>query len=308
MLGDAQNRKKSRIVPAGAPPWMATFADLSTLLLSFFVLLLSFSEMDVHKYKQIAGSLKMAFGVQREQFAKDTPKGTSFVAREFVPGKPDPSPLDKIEQKADDLPQPYLDVQQEGMPVTTQDAVSDGNPDPSAADRKQAAENLEKIRGILAEEIRRGLVEVEQLGSRIVIRIRERGSFPSGSAKLIEPFTPVIRKIGKAIQLTDGRVIVAGHTDNVPIRTSRFRSNWELSAARAVTLVLRLEDLSDVNPKRITVEGHADTEPLVPNDTPLHRARNRRVEVILVHGNAYEKRQSVDEFLGDRQGRGGDNG
>lgn len=324
MLGNPANRRQGRIVPAGAPPWMATFADLATLLLSFFVLLLSFSELDVEKYKQIAGSMRDAFGVQRVEYARDTPRGTSVVMREFSPGKPDPSQLTPREESTDNIPQIYLEVLREGVPLVEQeDAFSDGTPmsfegqpealNPGRADKLSEAElaareNLERIRELLREEIERGLVEVERQGSRVIIRIRERGSFPSGSAELIEPFTPVIRKIGLALGLTEGDVVIAGHTDNVPISTPRFRSNWDLSAARAVTLLHRLRDLSDLDQSRVTVEGHADTRPLVANDTLLDRARNRRVEVILVHGEAAERARGVDELLKPAQAAGAASG
>ena len=81
--------------PAGLPAWMGTFADLMSLLMCFFVLLLSFSEMDVLKYKQLAGSMRDAFGVQREINVKDIPKGTSIIAKEFSPGRPEPTPINE---------------------------------------------------------------------------------------------------------------------------------------------------------------------------------------------------------------------
>lgn len=84
--------------PEGLPPWMGTFADLMSLLMCFFVLLLSFSEMDVLKFKQIAGSMKFAFGVQSKLEVKDIPKGTSVIAMEFSPGKPQPTPIETIQQ------------------------------------------------------------------------------------------------------------------------------------------------------------------------------------------------------------------
>ena len=86
----------------GAPAWVMTFADLMSLLMCFFVLLLSFAEMDVLKFKQIAGSMKMAFGVQRDIKVKDMPKGTSVIAREFSPGRPSPTPLDEVRQSTVD--------------------------------------------------------------------------------------------------------------------------------------------------------------------------------------------------------------
>src|SRR5690606_12741520 len=92
------------------PGWMATFADLMSLLMCFFVLLLSFSEMDVVKYKQIAGSLKNAFGVQNKINARDIPKGTSVISREFSPGRADPTDLETVQQHTADLTRRDLDV------------------------------------------------------------------------------------------------------------------------------------------------------------------------------------------------------
>ena len=97
--------------PEGLPAWMGTFADLMSLLMCFFVLLLSFSEMDVLKFKQIAGSMKYAFGVQTLLEVKDIPKGTSVIAQEFRPGKPDPTPIEVIMQQTIDMTQAKLDFQ-----------------------------------------------------------------------------------------------------------------------------------------------------------------------------------------------------
>ena len=85
--------------PAGTPAWMATFADLMSLLMCFFVLLLSFSEMDLQKYKQVAGSMEKAFGVQNQTKVMDIPKGTSIIAQEFSPGKTTPTILDTVQQQ-----------------------------------------------------------------------------------------------------------------------------------------------------------------------------------------------------------------
>ena len=97
--------------PPGLPAWMGTFADLMSLLMCFFVLLLSFSEMDVLKFKQIAGSMKFAFGVQNKIEVKDIPKGTSVIAMEFRPGRPDPTPIETIQQQTIDMTQPTLEFQ-----------------------------------------------------------------------------------------------------------------------------------------------------------------------------------------------------
>ena len=310
MLGEAGHKEKKRVA-AGAPAWMATFADLSTLLLSFFVLLLSFSEMDVNKYKQIAGSMRMAFGVQKEEFAKQSPMGTSFVARDFTPGQPSHSIFAKSEPPQRNLSD-FIRPMQPGIPIESGNVGSPSfisqPPQPLIGAEAQARANLIKLQGLFREEIDSGLIEVARLGTQIVIRIRERGSFPSGSAELIKPFLPAVRKIGQAIRMTEGEVVIAGHTDNVPIHNSQFRSNWELSAARAVTLLHKLQGIYAVDPNRITVAGHADTRALVPNDTPQHRARNRRVEIRLINGDGLELTRSVKDVLDASDARGQEGG
>ncbi len=256
---DAPRPKKAA---AGAPAWLATFADLMSLLMCFFVLLLSFSEMDVQKYKQVAGSMAQAFGVQRQVLVEAPPMGTSFVAREFSPGKTDPTPDPIITQKAESL-RAHLDVVR-------------------AAREELIKRQAERIRRGLANEIRAGKVEVETQDSKVIIRVRERASFASGSADLIPDFLPVIQRIGQVVAPERGQIAVAGHTDDVPISTGRFRSNWELSSSRATSVAhALLESTSTLNPQRVRVEGYGEFRPLRVGNTTEDRLFNRRVEISL---------------------------
>ncbi len=257
--------------PEGIPMWVMTFADLMSLLLAFFVLLFSFSEMDAQKYKQVAGSMKEAFGVQREVKVKDPPKGVNIIAQEFTPGRTEPTPLNQVRQMTID------DYRQ--FPV-----LGDPYDVPTEEEQEEIEKESEKIKLALAEEIEEGLIEVETEGRKIIIRIREKGSFPSGSAQLIKPFRKVIDKMVKALESTHGTIVVAGHTDNLPIHTQRFRSNWELSASRAVTVIHELTKAGQIDPKRFQIAAYGDTLPLADNGTPEGRAKNRRVEVTLVYG------------------------
>jgi chemotaxis protein MotB len=108
-------------------------------------------------------------------------------------------------------------------------------------------------------------------------------TFPSGSAELLDEFSPLITKIRGLLKETEGHIYVAGHTDNVPIATSRYRSNWELSSARAVSVVHKLIETGEIPPNRIHVQGHGDTQPLHANDSHKHRALNRRVEIVVTY-------------------------
>lgn len=259
-----------------------TFADLMSLLMCFFVLLLAFSEMDVLKFKQLAGSMSAAFGVQREVKAKEIPKGTSVIAKEFSPGRPEPTVLNEVRQTTmdDNSRELATDIDGKGRGKDEDDSEKvkivevPVQPQVDATELKQA----------FAEEIQKGLLDIETDNQRIIIRIQEKGSFPSGSATLMERFEPVIARIGEVVRDTDGRIIIAGHTDDVPIATARFRSNWELSAARSVSVVHHLSKVAGIDTTRFLIEGHADTQPLAANDSNENRARNRRVEVVIVKG------------------------
>lgn len=246
----------------GAPGWVMTFADLMSLLMCFFVLLLSFSEIEAKKFKQMAGSMRMAFGVQREVEAAQTPKGTSVIAQEFSPGKPEPTALDQVRQ-------------------ATQEEQAE-----LARNRERLLEDAERLERELREQIDSGLVDIETEEGRIIIRIQEKGSFPSGSADLNRSFVPVMETIRDKIRKLDGRITVVGHTDDVPINSRRFRSNWDLSAARAASVMHHLQSGDLLDEGRLELKGLADTQPLVSNDTPANRARNRRVEIIIHRSDA----------------------
>jgi chemotaxis protein MotB len=346
---------KHKCPPPGAPAWMTTFADLMSLLMCFFVLLLSFSEMDVIKYKQVAGSMKDAFGVQREIKVKEPPKGINIIAREFSPGVPKPTPHNVVQQETTRtmLENPDLgesrhkkDADGEGKAkymyrelrelkdfveanmqgaeraealerieklIDLQQGMVDAELKQEAFEQMKQAEAAEKakltqadaerIRDALRKEIRDGAVDVETQGLKILIRIRERASFASGSADLRSDFAPILGGIAGILRDTEGRIVVAGHTDDIPIHNFRFRSNWELSASRAVTVAHALQDSANIPADRFQVEGHAETQPVAPNDSDENRGRNRRVEIIIEQGNDLEENGPMSDAPGQPGGR-----
>lgn len=323
----------------GAPAWITTFADLMSLLMCFFVLLLSFAEMDLNKFKAISGSLRLAFGVQREIKAPDTPVGTSLIAQEFSAGRPQPTAINEVRQSTMDRNKQTLEFIKSREEVDAEDpndnngeaqpgAVLDIPEPPAAADKEtlefadalaeadkqtleftdalaeegdrqerdsgsdtqpdefeQTVADAQMLMATLDEEIAKGIIQIETAGASIIIRIRETASFPSGGAQFRSAFLPVIAKLRTALGHIDGTIVIAGHTDNVPIKTARFRSNWELSAARAVSVVHKLLENTVLLPARFVVEGHGDAHPLAPNDSAENRALNRRVEMIIHQGH-----------------------
>ena len=277
-------------VKAGAPAWMATFADLMALLMCFFVLLLSFSEMDVQKYKQVAGAMADAFGVQNEVAATAIPMGTSVIAQEFSSGRPQPTPDNVVQQQT---------VENTKMSLQTgqSDRGDDSKAPPSeeeteAVARQMLLEKLEELKAqteedadllhdSLDKEVQDDLIDIESGFRSITIRIREKGSFPSGSANLNIDFVPVMEKLRNALSTINGRIAVEGHTDDIPIHTKDFPSNWHLSSQRALSVAHELLRDGSISDDRFMVIGYADTKPFDETGSNDARSKNRRVEIVI---------------------------
>ncbi|WP_339844118.1 MotB family protein [uncultured Halopseudomonas sp.] len=280
----------------GIPAWVVTFADLMSLLMCFFVLLLSFSEIDAMKFKQIAGELSKAFGVQRDVAALDIPMGTSPIFDNFSPGKPEPTPVDQVRQQTtEELPQ--IDTLRAQMEEELQEQVA-------STTEKQLQANLEAIKNVLEQELSEGRMQLEQDRKRVIIRVEERGSFQSGSAVMTEDFEDMLFKISEVISQLPGEITVEGHTDDIPINTPRFNSNWDLSAARASSVANALLATGAVEPQRLKVQGYADTRPRASNEWPETRALNRRVEIVVDLAEAADQyetrlRQLMEDDLDD---------
>jgi chemotaxis protein MotB len=151
-----------------------------------------------------------------------------------------------------------------------------GTPGSTNEKRDQTAETLEKA---FAGEIKDGLISVERKDGAVVVKIGSGGAFASGDATLTPLAINLIDKIGEVAQQNNARIVIGGHTDNVPISTVRYRDNWDLSAARAVSVVRELVAKRGFSPTQIQAQGFADTQPVQPNDSAANRALNRRIEI-----------------------------
>lgn len=290
--------------PPGLPAWMGTFADLMSLLMCFFVLLLAFSEMDVLKFKQIAGSMKFAFGVVNKLEIKDIPKGTSVIAQEFRPGRPDPTPIETIQQQTVEMTQQVLEFKpgdeataggrqkQRGNETggMSQDTASQqsASSDQSAS-QEEVEQMVKKIAQQLEQQITDGAIELESLGQQLTIRIRENGAFPAGSAFLQSQFKPTVEAVAALLNDIPGTITISGHTDNQVVSSLLFSSNWQLSSKRALAIAHAMLTVPGFEEDRLVVVGHADTRPLLPNTSVANRRRNRRVEISINQGKAKEQ-------------------
>ncbi|SFL99328.1 MotB family protein [Marinobacter zhejiangensis] len=276
----------------GIPAWVVTFADLMSLLMCFFVLLLSFSEIDAQKFKQIAGELSQAFGVQREVPALEIPMGTSPVFDQFSPAPPEPSLVNEVRQSTTEQA-PELETLRTTTEVQIQQQLE-----------RQMQQTTAKVEQVLDEAIRDGRVQLAEDEHRIVIRIEERGSFPSGSADVTWEFEGLLLDMAEVFADIPGKLTIEGHTDNIPIRSDRFKSNWDLSAVRASSVANVLLESGAVEPQRLVVKGLADTRPRASNDTEDSRALNRRVEIIVdLSGPMAEEEARLRELVESHQGQ-----
>ncbi|MAV76316.1 MAG: type VI secretion system protein TssL [Cellvibrionales bacterium] len=267
--------------PKGLPAYMSTFADLMALLMCLFVLLLSFAEIDAIKFKHLAGSMRMAFGVQRVVEADQIPLGTSIIAQEFSPSRAEPTVINTVTQQSIDQVLKKLQVDStrlsESAGLDKTDVLRKQLEKLFLQTRKDAIE----LANALSEQIAKNEVEIETQGREITVRIKEQGSFASGSASLQPGFNQVLYDVRDVLIDKPGNIHVQGHSDDVAISTARFRSNWELSSARAVSVAHALLSGGVLDSQRFIVSGFADNNPLKANIDPVSRAANRRVEIVI---------------------------
>lgn len=142
------------------------------------------------------------------------------------------------------------------------------------------AQDLEKQ---LSDEIQKGEIRLKKYHDRIIINIDDRISFDSGQSELKKNFLPTLEKISKILaQYPEYYIIVEGHTDDVPIKTARFRNNWQLSTERALSVLDYLLKNTDLDPRRFSAVGYGEYRPIVSNDTKENRALNRRVDIVVI--------------------------
>ncbi len=227
----------------GAPVWMATFADMMSLLLTFFVLILSFANMDVIKFSAAVESLRDALG--------------NAIALQEFDGAPRINPFD-----LDDA----------GLPRVVALELCQTGPNSSAL--RAEVETL--VQRLDLEN----LVEVDEAEGGVVVRVVGQLLFDAGSIELRPESFVLLNEIARLIAAVPELVSIEGHTDVTPAATGSGMSNWHLSTGRAISVLDYLTRVKNVDPKRLNVSGYAAMRPLLPNDSDANRERNRRVEFV----------------------------
>lgn len=238
--------------------WLVPYADLLTLLLALFIVLFAMGKIDEKKFGEIGRAFNVAFGGGAASFF------TMNQARpQVAPLEIPPPPNPKINTSVMSSAIPGPDASQAFLRETVQ-----------LLQIKDAIERYIQNQGLVGE------LEAQLTDDGLRIRIRESALFRSGQADLLPEARRISTEIAKLLSTLSQQIVVAGHTDNVPINTGQFPSNWELSGVRAINFMRFLFTAeSTLKPERFSAVGYGEYRPAAPNTSPEGRAQNRRVEV-----------------------------
>lgn len=261
-----KNRKKNAELQMDTTAWMVTFGDLLMLLLTFFVLLLTMSSMDVKSltvmfsiFSGVSGPLELN-ELKAVRGARDLTGGS---------GAMETSHLKMIKFLKDLTSEVGVPEGETGAYVTNRKMLEEYFSTGEDADEHQILMGLESLMGISEDE--RG----------VVISLQANVLFDSGEAEISPTFSPLLDALANVLDAVSNKVLIMGHTDNVPTRNGRYRSNWELSLYRALNVHRYLVETRGLLPERFAVGGYGDLRPQFPNNTSEGREQNRRVEIIL---------------------------
>ena len=246
----------------GAPEWMATYSDLVTLLLCFFILLFSMATIDAQKYVQVAKALRSSFVKISGGDMLFTNKGQQMIS---ITNQTNPSDTGD------------LSTDSEKYVKKAEEMVADSQLQQENQKMEDAAN---KIRDIVAEKGLSDKVNVVEEKDFVMVRLDSEVFFQSGRADILPLGQEILSLITEVLNLLENKdILVQGHTDNVPIQTAQFASNWELSTARATNVVRYMVDAYGMDPSRMTATGNGEFRPVGDNDTPAGRQANRRIEI-----------------------------
>ncbi len=246
-MGLDPSEAEDHVCEEGAPAWLATMGDLMSLLLVFFVLMLSFANTDRQLFLEAMGSIQNALGMIEENPGHFRIQSTSMI--------------EWSEKKST----PFLDIMK----------MEQSNAAPSM-DQKI----MQEVQQAISENNLSRIVEAESSERGVIVRVKGGALFKPGSDTLLPISFVFLDEIIRITEEFPYELSIEGHTDDAPIHTPRFPTNWHLAAARSIAVLRYMIDAGDIDPSRIAAAGYGSTRPLVPNDSPENRAVNRRVEFV----------------------------
>lgn len=252
------SRRKVQPVHSSHDRWLVSYADFITLMFAFFVVMFASSQADRSKVKRVSESVTKAL--------EDGPASKMREAvAEMLGAKPEP----KVQKAPVSLKGPSPSIE---TPKPPDAAVMAGELLPSLA----------YLQAQLKKEIESGKMRINLEPRGLVVSLQQATFFPSGEDTLDPATYSSLEKVAGAMRKLPNPVRLEGHTDAIPIHTARFRSNWELSAARAIAVLDLLTGRFEVPRERVAIAGYADTTPIAANDSETGRARNRRVDIVIL--------------------------
>lgn len=235
--------------------WLTTYSDMVTLILTFFVLLYSFSQIDNIKFKAIAMSLAKSFGAT-----------SGYIVNG---GNIAPTPV-------------------EANPAIEKDSSGDISLDNVKLNETEKI--YKQVENFIKANKLQGKVSIKQDARGVVIELQEKILFDSGSAQIKKESFPLLEKISDLLSSFPNEVIVEGHTDNVPINRGYYQTNWELSTDRAVKVVRYFTEIRKLNPTKFMAIGCGEFKPIDTNSTAEGRQKNRRVNILIVTSEKENKK------------------
>jgi chemotaxis protein MotB len=242
--------------------WLVSYADFITLLFAFFVVMFASTQADKQKAKQVSESVKEA--LEHGEFSNAI--STVLGRGKHEAARPLPN-ADRVKMSENLSPPP-------GAAETAQSRAK--------APPADLAKSLEKLQASLASELKSGKLGLRLEGRGLVISLRESTFFASGDDAVSPASVSILSKIAAETQGVGNPIRLEGHTDSVPIHNSRFRSNWELSAARAISMMELLRERLEIPAGRMSIAGYAEIAPSDTNETTEGRAHNRRVDLVVL--------------------------
>ena len=288
-------RKKKEAEHANHERWLVSYADFITLLFAFFVVMFASSQADKGKAQQVSDSVKKALEGEKMSAViaavlggavdnrgqgsaqKRGPAGEKLVTLN-KPGKDVP--------EKDMLAKALLQIDKPGKEQKDQQEKNQQEKDKPKKEEEKLAELSPSLRILSQElktEVEAGRIQINMESRGLVVSFTQAALFPSGEDTIAPEAIPSLGKIAAAMAKIPNPVRLEGHTDSHPIKTTRFHSNWDLSAARSIVLLDILTSRFRVPAGHISVAGYADTAPIASNETEEGRARNRRVDIVILN-------------------------
>ncbi|MFD2046353.1 flagellar motor protein MotS [Ornithinibacillus salinisoli] len=267
-----KRREIKRNKKSGAPKWMVTYSDMVTLILVFFILLFSMSQIDLVKFEAVS---------------------ESFRNQKIFDFYPSPVPMENPSEQSSHEESSNLTSEIE-QPSSIQEIVEDQDDEEEYGENKEdsLSDLMEDVDSYLNQNDLNNVISASRTERGVVLVLQDSILFNSGEADILDTALPFLNKVGVLLSNIPNQVKVEGHTDSVPMSSYIYPSNWELSGARASSVVRHLVNEIKLDETRFSIVGFGETRPIVPNDSDSNRSKNRRVEIVILETSSEENVRS----------------